>query len=347
MLMSNNRTKHSSQDVSKKLKKILFELNNWPLTLQKKELLLKKVQDLLEEKIVKQILQSLSLVCDQKKSTHKNIEKKILQHYDELESEMLAETKSLEVKYVFELSQSTQQKPDHMSDFEWRESGIIVAFHYFLEEKNQLSYLSTIFSENNIRDIGHMFAQRLDNKYLQEIRNEVIYMGEIAKSYVFIKKFGAPIKGREEKWKDLSTHIHRLGSYINDQFMVAESVIFLKIEKITWEYYPHDNPSKVSLVICIDGVKCGFTGLTAMTIYNALLMPHEFIEYEDVPLKKVSQNSLISANVRNYGAIYRRIEDINNRFSEAYADYKCTDFIIREGYSYCINPKYADLIDPI
>jgi hypothetical protein len=350
-LMSNTRIKHSSKIVCEQLKKIILEINKRPSDLQKKESILRMMRSVLKEKFIEQAVENLACVCDQKRIMYQFTEKKLLRYYGKLEKEMLAETNSLEVEYVLELSKNNIERPVDWSFFEWRRSGICVAYYHLQREKNELTMLEALFSDLSIRNIGYVLSQRLDNQYLREIENELTSIDEISKSLAYIKLFNGDL---EDEWEDLSTHIYKLSSYLDDWFMRAPLFVFLIIKKIMWKYTSQDDSKKISLMICIDGIKYSFKGLTAITIYKALLNPYELIEYETVLIKNTSQNcneisgdDFIGANKKDYDAMYRRLEDINNQLSKQYCDYNLKDFLKRDGYSYSIHPKYAGLIEPM
>lgn len=308
----------------------------------KRDSILRQTKEMLSEKIFKQVADNIADSLCRKENECIVQTKKLLRHFNEVADEILSLTRNPKIEYIVQISQDPEMLPKDCSLLKWKLACMSLAYHYLLEEQNKVSFLHQIFPKNHINLIENAFLDSSMAMCLKNIEAEITLLESVQKDLTYIQDFKGSI-GTDEKWHCLSLHIINVCTFVANRFKSASCLIKLEIEKIYWKHKNCKNSKKPSLTVSIDNIDYTFNGLTATTLYLALQDPNDDVEYEDAPLRRQSTEF---ADKQTYDALYRRIEDINIQLLIEYFAYHLADLLIRTGYSYKINPKYADLIEP-
>lgn len=309
-----------------------------------------------------QFVEYLHKKAEKKRLSQECCKKKILQEYGLLER--VIRSKSDDPEILFCIDDSKERGAQEKGFPSWRRAGLLVALRLYFE-KNRIGLLSILGGKDELEEKA---IEKILNfpsvvKWKEEKR-DLLTIFAVLEGVSRIEGFNGNILD-DERWDCLVQDLKTILYSFEEGLFVVDTLATLEIEKITCTYIPGTSKTPKSrkkqamsksetLWFCIGKKKIKFTGLIATTIKLAIETRFEGgVEFDDIPLKKDEKGKkggkcdkpIISADVKAYQSIYRRMEDINDRLFKEYKEYGLIDFVLHDGYTLMVNPLYLGLIE--
>jgi len=318
----------SLRSISRKIEDPLFSKD------EKKESIENLQNFIAEQLLIKQAIEHSENLLRKKKLEQKKMEILLLQKYEELEKEMVEDPNCPEnVHRCLNISNDLEIKLAEVSFFKWRRACMTDALRHFL--KKDCDFNTFFFSGE--RSVKKFFSDHPNAQYLEKLKSEIIDINNFFESVARVKVFGEYIL----LW-EMVPDVHRVCRFLVDMIFDTASLATLKIEKISYNNLPKNKKGKAVLSFSIGEKQIFFLGLRAISLNLAMKNPYEEVECED-SIKKEDY----LADKKDYDKMYRMTDSINQRLFKEFKEYGLADFLIQNGYSFRVNPKFKNLIKPL